>query len=204
MVRKLTLEDMSEIMRVEKETWPADMRASEDNFKSRLEIFPDGVLGVFIEGVLVGVTTSQIVDYVDINANSWDTVTDDGSIKNTHNSNGNMLYVVSVGVSGEHQGEGAGSFLIKRQQKLAKDLDLDGVVLGARVPEYAQHDSEAINYFVTSRRKDGQARDKEIRFYERAGFRIVGVMPNFSPDDKESAGYGVIMRWDNSDKLAVD
>ncbi len=59
LVRGLTVEDLDEIVRVEQETWPEEWQAPRESFANRLRIFPEGVIGVFVDGELAGVTTSM-------------------------------------------------------------------------------------------------------------------------------------------------
>lgn len=141
-VRSLTVNDIDEIVRVETETWPEAWQASRESFLNRIRIFPQGVIGVFVDGELAGVTTSMCSDFhlEDIDKKiadpdyTWDLITDSGKIEGAHNPSGNAIYVVSVGVSGKHRGLGLGTKLVDAQKELARSQGKEYLYLGARLP----------------------------------------------------------------------
>jgi len=62
-VRNVRREELDEVIRVEKEAWPAELRASKDKFESRINVFPEGFFGVYVNDKLVGVSTSISINY---------------------------------------------------------------------------------------------------------------------------------------------
>jgi len=202
-IRNATAADLDEVMRVEREAWPPEIQAPREKFESRLQVFPQGFYVAFMGDKMVGVTTSEMINYNGKNhPGTWNGITDNGWIKKTHTPQGNALYVVSVGAS--VQGKGVGTELVKAQQELVKKLGLDCLVLGARCPDYHQsaYDNIPADKYILMTREDGLPVDKEIRFYKRAGLSPVSAMPEYmgKGEDKESRDYGVIMVWKNSAK----
>src|SRR3989344_8704096 len=128
-VRNARRENLNEIVRLENDIWPEGTRARVDKFKSRLSIFPEGFFIAFKNNEIIGVSTSEIIDYNLENLTSWENITDNGYIRN-HNKKGNALYVVSVGAKSR---SGGGSALIQAQIKLAEKLNMKFLVLGARI-----------------------------------------------------------------------
>lgn len=199
MVRNVRPDELNEVLRVEAEAWPPEIMAPIEKFESRMRIFPEGFFGAYEDGKLVGVSTSQIISYP-VDNPKWESITDNGFIRN-HNPNGNALYVVSVGVSGYHQGKKVGTRLVEAQKDLVKRLGLEKLVLGARIPQYRDYvrsngEISAEDY-VNLERDDNLPKDIELRFYWRSGLRPVKVVPKFMDDDPESLDYGVVMAWDN-------
>ena len=141
------------LVKLEEDTWPVGTRAKKEAFENRIKLFPEGVIGVRNDDVLMGLTTSCIIYDKDITTDStWEKLTDYGMIY-THNKDGNVLYVVSLGVSPYHQKKGVGKTLIKAQQDLAKKLNLEKVVLGSRVPEFHKFDGTIKEYFNKKQKK---------------------------------------------------
>ena len=191
-IKNLQQSDISKIIYLENETWPEGTRASKENFESRLNIFPDGVIGSLVDDDLAGLTTSMIVQLDDLNSiKSWEEITSEGSISN-HNPEGNCLYVVSLGVSPRYQGKGVGYDLIKEQIHLGKRLGLKHLVLGSRIPEFHKFEG-TIKEYLALKNKDGLSVDSLVRFYQKCGLKIGKVKPNYMEDDKESRNYGLIM-----------
>lgn len=191
---------LDEVMEVEKRAWPPELQASRDKFESRAEVFPQGFIVVKVDGKIKGVTTSQITSYDLLRDETWDEITDNGTLKNTHNPSDDSLYVSSVGVSADAQGMGVGGKLIKAQIELAKQLGLKRLFLGARIPGYDQycrdHGDLPVDIYLNLKNDENEPLDPEIRFYERQGLKPEKVVPNFEPDPS-SKDYGIVMVWEN-------
>lgn len=187
-------------MQVENSAWPPELVGERSKFESRLEIFPQGFIAAEKDGKIVGFTTSQIVNYDPDTKKTWDEVTDNGTLRTTHTLNGDSLYVSSVAVSPEAQGEGVGGKLVDAQKEVIKELGLKRLFLGARIPGYDQYckekgDISAEDYLQLKNEK-GEPIDPEIRFYARQGLRPAKVVPEFEPDIP-SRNFGVVMVWEN-------
>lgn len=197
-VKTATQKDLDQVVKLEELIWPEGTRASRDKFEKRLKIFPEGFFIAYQNRKIIGVSTSEIVDYNGTMPSSWKNITDDGYIQKTHCQNGNAIYVVSVGSLSR---SGGGSILIKAQIGLVKRLNLGCLILGARIPGYdaycKQNGDINIVEYVKIKREDGDYLDPEIRFYIRNGLRIDKIVPNYMEDDKESRNYGAIMIWQN-------
>lgn len=190
---------LDEVVKLEKVVWPEEIQAPREKFESRAEVFPEGFLLISMPNLgLVGVSTAEIIDYNPQQPPlSWEETTDSGWVKQTHNPQGNALYLASVGAK---SGLGVGTRLVEEQIDLAKKLNLNYLVLGARISgfhEYhKQHPSITIEEYLALRKED-EPYDPEIRFYERCGLRIIKVVANYMEDDPESENYGAVMVWEN-------
>lgn len=191
---------LDEVMEVERSAWPPELQASRKKFASRLNIFPEGFFVARINGKIGGVTTSQITTYDPSASKTWDEITDNGMITKTHVPGGNALYVVSVGVAKEAQGNHVGSQIVEAQKKLASELRLKYLYLGARIPGYDNYCKErgelSIEEYLKLKDDDGEALDPEIRFYNRCGLRVEKIIPEFE-SDVDSKNYGIVMIWKN-------
>lgn len=184
---------LSEVMRVEKETWPEEIRAPREKFESRAEIFPQGFQLGFVNNKLWGVSTAEIIDFNPKKpCTSWEKITDNGWIKKTHNPKGNALYVISVGVSPKAERRGIGTALLEAQKEIAQKLNLKYLVLGSRAPGFHAYKG-SIQQYLKEKNANQESIDPLIRFYERAGLKIIKIVPNYMEDDPESRNYGAIM-----------
>lgn len=191
------------IMHVENAVWPVGFQSSVDVFKSRMRVFPQGFMIAEKEGVIKGFTTSQILNYDPEIKKSWYEITDHGNLVRTHVPSGDSLYVVSVAVAPEFQGQGIGTQLIEAQKDLVKRLGLKRLFLGARIPGYDEYckkngDIPAEEY-VTLKDEKGLFVDPEIRFYNRYGLKPGKTIPEYEPDIP-SRNYGIVMVWENPQK----
>lgn len=194
-IKNATRKNLDTVIKLENEVWPEGTRSPIEKFENRLKIFPKGFFLAYNDGRLIGVSTSQRISYDGATIDSWEKVTDHGWIR-THNSFGNALYVVSVGSISR---SGGGSVLIQAQKKLAKDLGLDYLVLGSRIPGYDTYcineEEIPIESYIKLKREDGEYLDPELRFYTRNGLSLREIKSNYMEDDKESRNYGAIMIW---------
>ncbi len=188
---------VSEVIRVEKEAWPEELRAPEDKFRQRLEKFPHGFFGIYVNGVLAGTLTSMRTNKTPQEDLKWDEVTGNGYVS-THEANGAWLYVVSLGVSEKYSGKGLGASLIGKATEFAKSLGCEGLFLQARPCEYDTYCKAngdlPIGEYLKLRRLDGQHIDKEIRFYEKSGLKIVKPVED-GEIDAASRNYTVTMQF---------
>ncbi len=195
-IRNATLAELIEVLRVEEEAWPPEIRAPSEKFQSRLKVFPEGFFAAYVDGKMAAVSTSQIIDYPNTDLTSWEKITDNGLIRGSHSPQGNALYVVSLGVSSYYQGRGLGSKLLEAQKELVKRLNLKFLVLGSRIPEFHKHNMKIEDYLKLTK-ENGETLDSEIRFYQRCGLEVAEIVPNYMEDDPESRNYGAVMVWEN-------
>ena len=196
-VRQALPEDISDIVELENKIWPEGTRAPQEKFEKRLAVFSQGFLLALKGSELIGASTSEIISYFKGDSiKSWEHITDNGYIKETHNPKGNALYIVSLGALSR---SGGGSALLSRQKETARKLGLSILVLGARVPGYDNYCKKIreihINEYILLKRADGSPYDDELRFYIRNGLKIDKIMPNYMEDDSESRNYGAVMTF---------
>ncbi len=209
-VKNIKVDELDEVIRVEKEAWPPEIQAPKEKFESRISIFPEGFFGLYVDGRLVGVSTSELIRYSPDDRFTWEEITDNGWIRRTHTPTGNAVYVVSVGVSQAQElqlvreylrqnGEsGLGTRLVEAQKLLARRLNKGYLVLGARIPDYHKYrDMSVEKYLATTIERNGtkEPLDPEIRFYSRCGLEVVKAIPNYMEDDPQSLNWGAVMHW---------
>jgi len=197
-IRNIKIEDINKVVELENKIWPEGTRASRNKFESRYKIFPQGFFMASKNNQIIGASTSEIINY-DINHPpiSWEHVTDNGFIEKSHNPNGNALYVVSIGAISR---SGAGSALLGTQKKLKQKLNLQFLILGARIPGYDSYCNKngeiSINDYVNLKRGNGELLDSELRFYTRNGLKLSKIIPNYMEDDKESRNFGALFCYE--------
>lgn len=212
-IRQARVGDIDAILSVEKKAWPENLRASREMYQSRLGTFPQGTLVAEIEGKIEGVVVSQIMHFNSIpDISSWSEATDYGYIKNSHNPEGNSFYGVNLSVCHGSQSRVAMT-LLEAVGKLAIRHNFKQIVLGGRIPSFARYlkhhcqkngisvvsDEErdkVAEHYIRATNRRGHPVDPEINFYQRAGMKIIKLLPNYFKDP-ESLNYGVLVLWAN-------
>lgn len=191
-IRQVKIEDIPQILEIEKEAWGEEKAASREMFESRIKTFPDGALVAESNEEIVGVVCTERVDYNPRkDAYTWYEITDNGFIKNSHKPDGNTIYGVDMSVKPSFQHLGIGTKLLESIGKLAIRYNVRYGMLGGRIPEYHKYaDKMSAEEYVNT------AIDPEISFYKKAGLKIIKVIPNYYKDP-ESLDYGILLLWKN-------
>lgn len=108
-IRKASESDLKEIMKIERESFSAEIQETELSFRERMQIFPDGFFVLENDGVLIGYMCSEL----------WDSVPEKGdscfmlnhSAVKSHKNNGSVLYISSIAVLQKVWGSGFGQKL---------------------------------------------------------------------------------------------
>lgn len=177
-IKGLSPEYLKDIYELEKKCWPDALRASERNLYLRLKFFPEGCFGAFtLDGKLAGFSTSQRINFKIedipgkiekklpiINSKKWMEIDTerDGDIRNTHVQEGNTLHFVSSCTLPGYTGCGIWSALIKRRIMLAKQLNLEYIVVASRLSDY--------NQTIDIHKYLEKSRDKYLNFFKTFDF----------------------------------
>ncbi|MGD6804221.1 GNAT family N-acetyltransferase [Rossellomorea vietnamensis] len=199
-IRTYTYSDFKDLIRVQQESFPppfpSELWWKEEQLSNHLELFPEGALCIEVEGEIAGSITGMIINYdpQDIN-HSWSEMTGDGSI-NTHDRNGNALYIVDIGVSPKYRGHGLGKALMQSMYEVVVQLRLERLLGGGRMPGYGERAAEMSASQYLEAVIKGELQDKVISFLLRCGRLPVGVIPEYL-EDQESKNYAALMEWRN-------
>ncbi len=197
-IRQATINDLQEIIRVEKEAWPEGIEASEAMFRSRIETYPEGVFVAVYEKKIVGVVAFQLIDYDPENPPpTWNDATDFGMIKKSHKPNGETVFGIDLTAIPDAP-RGTGNRLLVEVGRQAIIKNLKRGVLGGRLPKYHKYaDKMTPEEYMKAKDENGRYLDPEVRFYRRAGLEIGKILPEYMHDDPDSLNFGVQLIWNN-------
>ena len=194
-IRQATIEDIDGMLSLEEEVWPEGLRATKPQFTSRIETFPEGILVAIMDGTIVGVVATEIVNYNLAAAGpTWKEITDNGFVRKTHNPEGDTLYGVDLSIS--PFSINAAKLLMEEIGKLVIRRGLRRGMLGARIPRYHRVADRIRAEDYVNGRRGNRPIDPELVFYTRLNLKIAKVIPNYI-QDPESCNYGVLLVWDN-------
>jgi GNAT superfamily N-acetyltransferase len=196
--RQAETKDLSQLLEIDREIWPESL-ATEEMFRSRLETFPEGQIVAVKNDQAIGSFFTELINFEDWAKKdfSWNEVTDEGSIRRTHNPKGDSMYGVGLAVSKKFQGIGVSQVLIAKAIKLIIQINRRQYLLGSRIPGYYKHTDIPVDVYIETRRgKSQRLMDPELAFYAKYGAEPVKVLPNYI-SDSASLDYGVLIRWKN-------
>ncbi len=198
-VRPLRVSDYAAVLRVQTDVFKSIEPWGKPQFLSQLRSFPEGQMGVEVEGELVAISSSLLISgHVASSAHDFDTVTDDGFIRN-HREDGEYLYGIDIAVSREYQGYKLARRLYEARKELVVEKNLKGIVIGGRIPGYHQHADEMTPEEYVEKVVARELDDPVLVAQLSNGFEIIRVIEGYLAEDEESCGNAVLMIWRNPD-----
>ena len=145
---------------------------------------------------VVGMAASLIlaVDDYPHDANWW-TLTGQGHFSTHDPELGDTLYGAGVLVHPEAQGKGVGTQLYGAREELARGLGLSRIVAGARISGFHQHAHRLSAGEYVERVVAGELTDPTLSFQLSMGFRVLRVVKDYLPEDRESLSYAAVVEW---------
>jgi predicted amidohydrolase/ribosomal protein S18 acetylase RimI-like enzyme len=196
-VRTITREDIEAIINLQKSCFPNMDPWSIPQLESHINLFPEGQICVESEGVIIGSSSSLIINFDEYNdQHSWAEITDNGYITN-HNPEGHNLYGMEVMVHPDYRNMKIGKRLYKARQELAHALNLKSIVIGGRIPGYVQHADKMTAKEYVQEVILLNLYDPILTFQLSSGFILKRIIKKYLPDDKASLQYATLMEWNN-------
>jgi predicted amidohydrolase len=196
-VRNLGMEDLDEIQSLHRRAYPDFAPWSRRNLENHLALFPEGQIGIELDGKLVATSASLIVDS-DIfgTSHTYEDVCPDGNIS-PHDPEGDMLYGIDILVDRAYRGHHLARRIYDARKELVVQRNLRGIIFGGRMPGYGRHADQisAAEYLGKVLRKE--LRDPVVTAQRANGFVTRGLLRNYLPGDSQSRGYAVLMEWRN-------
>lgn len=201
-VRQLTIDDYDALVAMERKCFPGMETWKREHLESQLKIFPEGQLGIEIDGVLVASSSSLIVEYDPaLEWHNWRAVSDDGYIRN-HKPKGDTLYGIEMMVDPEYRGMKLSRRLYDARKELCRGQNLARIIIAGRIPGYRQRAEQ-----MTAREYIDQVLDKGM--YDPVltaqlsnGFAVQGLIANYLPSDDDSCGFATFLEWRNLDYVS--
>ncbi|MER2189419.1 MAG: GNAT family N-acetyltransferase [Solibacillus sp.] len=199
-IRNYQETDFLELIRIQKECFPPpfpeELWWNTDQLKNHTTLFSEGALCIEVEGKLAGSMTALLVDFhINDPNHTWEEITDNGYIQ-THNRNGNTLYVVDICVSPLYRNLGLGKWLMFSMYDIVIQNKLERLLGGSRMPGFHRYEKDMTAQLYVQSVVNGDIKDSVISFLLRCGRTPLQVVPNYL-EDEESCNYGVLMEWKN-------
>jgi len=199
-VRRAMIKDIRAIQDLCREAYPDMAPYTQAQLRGQMQNFPDGQFVAVYRDEIVGYAATFMISRDQaLKPHDWNTITG-GGYAARHDPDGDMLYGMEVMVDPAHRGLRIGQRLYNARRDLCRDLNLQGIVFGGRMPglqrkmRRAEVDSPE-DYITLVRER--RLRDRVLSFQMRNGFEPVGVLPGYLPSDAESLGHAAHLVWWN-------
>ena len=198
-LRNLHLEDYLDLKAAMDEVYSGneELHWTHEDIRRLLEIFPEGQLCVLIDGKVVASALSIIVDYGRFgDSHTYRQITGNYSF-DTHAPDGDVLYGIEVFVHPKFRGLRIARRLYDARKEMCENLNLRAIVLGGRIPKYAQHaDSMSPRQYI-DKVKLKEIYDPTLTFQLSNDFHVRKVLKDYLVGDPESMDYAVLLAWNN-------
>ncbi len=198
-IRNLRMEDYRDLKNSMIKAY-ADWEGSywkEEQINKLLEIFPNGQIGVFVNGKVAGSALSLIVDYDKYGDDHTYALITGNFTFSTHDPNGDVLYGIDVFVHPDYRSLRLGRRMYDARKDLCEQLNLRAIIAGGRIPKYKDYATEMSPKEYISKVKLRQMHDPTLSFQLANDFHVKKVLKNYMPGDKSSHEYATLLQWHN-------
>lgn len=203
-VRLTNKKDIPEIIELVNKVYKEMGTYKPEVIRGQITNFPEGCFVVTNNDDIIAYSASIIVtEKLAMSPHTWKQITANG-FGSTHNDEGEILYGYETCVDPDIRGHRIGQRIYKARKNLVEHWSLKGIVFGGRMPNYhkkLKQCSSPMDYI--QKVIDKKIKDPILGFQLRAGYEVVGVLEKYLPEDKESLGNAVHLRWNNPQYEAV-
>lgn len=200
-VRPLNYDDFEQVVKLQAQCFPGMTTWKEEQFKSQVDIFPEGQLCIEFNGKIVASSSSLIVDF-DLyeESDNWQTLSDYGYITN-HDSDGETLYGIEIMVHPDFRAMKLARRLYDARKEIVKKLNLKNIVIGGRIPGYKKHQKKITSREYVEKVINKEAYDPVLTAQLANGFVLKRIIPAYMRADEESGGNATLLEWSNIDYI---
>ncbi len=200
-VRPLRKSDFEAVRALQRECFPKLDPWTPEQWISMIDTFPEGQIGVEIDGEIVASASSLIVDYAEYAEwHDWRTVADNGLIRN-HDPSGDTLYGIEIQVSQRFRGMKLARRLYDARKELCRARQLARILIGGRIPGYARYADELTPQEYVAKVVGRELHDPVLTTQLANGFVLRQLIPDYYPSDEDSGGFATCLEWPNFDFL---
>jgi predicted amidohydrolase/GNAT superfamily N-acetyltransferase len=169
----------------------------EDQINKLVSIFPEGQIVIKVNGQIAGCALSIIIEHERFEEpHNYFKITGNYTF-DTHTLYGDTLYGIDVFIKPEYRGIRLGRRLYDYRKELCEKLNLRGIALGGRIPNYHKYADKISPKAYIEKIKTKEIHDPVLNFQLQNDFYPVKVLKGYLEGDAFSKEYAVLLRWEN-------
>ena len=176
-------------------TLAADELIRAEHYLRHIEVFPEGQFVITDKDAVIGMTTTMRTCFDFENPHHTFKETIAGGWLSNHDSNGDWLYGLDMGILPAYRGRGLARVLYRARHKVAARLGLKGQLTVGMMSGYGavSKDISGEQYYEQLIR--GERKDPTLTPQMKIGFEPVALMPEHL-NDPLCGNYGVLIKID--------
>ncbi len=168
-----------------------------EEFGNLLALFPEGQICIEDKGHVVACALALIIDYNSLeHDHSYEDIVSDGRFEG-HDPEGDYLYGIDLFVHSDYRDMRLGRRLYDARKTLCEEMNLKGMIVGGRIPNYSKHASELTPMQYIQKVKNREILDPVLTFQLANDFHPKRAIRNYIPEDNKSGSYAVWLEWNN-------
>ncbi|MGF1468937.1 MAG: GNAT family N-acetyltransferase [Sandaracinaceae bacterium] len=198
-LRRLRLDDYDRWRELMIRCFPTLKPWLREQMASMIERFEEGQLCIEVDGILAAACSAVIIDYNDYTEwHDYLAISDQGYIRN-HDPDGDTLYGIEMMVDPDFRGRKLARRLYDARKQLCRDFNCARMVVGGRIPGYAEHRDALSAQEYVERVVRKQLYDPVLTTQLANGFQIRELIEDYLPNDEDSGGWATNLEWPNLD-----
>ena len=176
-LRNLRLSDYQDVKEIMELVYPSMGGAWDfSEFSALIERFPEGQICIEDKGKVVAGALALMVNHDEYeNRHAYDDLVGDGRMR-SHDPNGDTLYGIDVFVHPEYRGLRLGRRLYDARKELCEEMNLKGIIFGARIPGYKDYSHELSPEQYIQKVRNNEIYDPVLSFQLSNDFHIKKIM----------------------------
>ena len=170
------------------------------HYLRHLEVFPEGQFVITDRGKVIAMTTTMRSNFDFDHYHHTFKETIAGGWLTNHNSNGDWLYGLDVGVHPDYRGNGLSRFLYRARHEVAAHLGLKGQVTVGMLNGYGGVSNLISGEVYYEELLQGKRTDPTITPQLRIGFEPIALIAEYL-NDPACGNFGVLIKIDIDKKI---
>lgn len=190
-IRHPLLSDIPDLMELERQCWAPQLQESQNEIERRVSHYTQESLVIEQSGKVVAVNYAQRIPSIDVLAfGNWKKLA-----KSTQNE-GDIVRLITLNVEPSYGAKGFGDQLLEfLLYWRALQGNVSKVVASTRCSEFQKHPDKTMEEYILLKDERGLPIDPTPHFHAEHGAKIVGLIPNYRPEDTDNKGYGVLIEY---------